>query len=155
MAPRTIAVSGNQSIDGLLAGVGWDVSALTFSFPTHPSLYDDDGDPTNINSYGPENTIAHNFQPADGACSAQTDQKIAVAYALGLIELYRSVVPGNYGNDDEPWQYPFRADRFLRHRRRVFSHGYLQERRHLDESQWRPDVHGSPRRQLGVGDDSP
>ncbi len=37
---RTVAASGNQSIDGLLIGSAWTYTTITFSFPTSSSAYD-------------------------------------------------------------------------------------------------------------------
>lgn len=36
---RTVAFSGNRSVDALLSGFAWEISRLTFAFPTDPGGY--------------------------------------------------------------------------------------------------------------------
>src|SRR5262245_13797276 len=55
-ATASVPRSGNQDIDGLLSGVKWAVSSLTFSFPTSASVYEPGSDPSNeLKTFAPLN----------------------------------------------------------------------------------------------------
>ncbi|WP_052954484.1 M10 family metallopeptidase [Microvirga vignae] len=72
----TVQLSGNQSIDGLLSTVKWDLTTLDFSFPQFASLYGADygiGEPDN------------NFQPVNET------QQSALRYALFYISSYTNL----------------------------------------------------------------
>ncbi len=46
-AVASVSPTGDLYIDGILSGVKWGVTSLTYSFPSDPSFYSYTGEPTN------------------------------------------------------------------------------------------------------------
>src|SRR5262245_5658840 len=50
-----VAASGNQDIDGLISGIKWNTTTLTYSFPTSRLQYNYTGEPTdNFEAFNPQ-----------------------------------------------------------------------------------------------------
>jgi len=84
MVPRLIGLSGNQSIDGLLTGVAWGLSSLTYGHPNFANSYDNNDTANDPNAYGNENT-ATNFQAANPA------QEGLFEYGIKLVAYYTNL----------------------------------------------------------------
>ncbi|MEM7568098.1 MAG: hypothetical protein AAF321_12785, partial [Pseudomonadota bacterium] len=71
-AAKQVALSGNPNVDGLLTGSAWNVTALTYAFPTEGSQFGDQA------TYG-DNAPFNNFQPLSAQAQAATADALAMA----------------------------------------------------------------------------